>query len=306
MAVSTAAETADAGVLILVDEIHAAEEADARTLANAIQMVRGEGKPLMFVGAGLPSMDETILGDEGITFFQRCEISDIGPLSDEDAASAVADPIARSGWWIDDKALGRAMAAASGYPYMIQLIGFHTCDQAENVRCGISTQDVEAGIAVSGQRMGDSLLRPMWVHTHAADQEFLLAMSYDSGDCAMSTVRLRLNISRGEAHKRRDRLVRDGWVVITPSGGVRFAHTAMALWVEAKRQQMRFEPERDPNVQEDESEGLESQIVAALSADPAASYAAIAEQVKASSTWVSKMAKKHGLTRDGRKTRYLR
>lgn len=60
------------GVLLAVDELHAANIAEARELASAIQHVAsGDGQPLVFIGSGLPEMATTILQDRGMTFFRR-------------------------------------------------------------------------------------------------------------------------------------------------------------------------------------------------------------------------------------------
>ncbi len=60
------------GALITVDEFHNANIAAARDFAHALQDVaKIDGKPVMLVAAGLPSMEETVLADPGMTFFQR-------------------------------------------------------------------------------------------------------------------------------------------------------------------------------------------------------------------------------------------
>ena len=44
----------------------------------------------MFVGAGLPSMEETALADPGMTFFQRIARTQLDPLSLEESARGAA------------------------------------------------------------------------------------------------------------------------------------------------------------------------------------------------------------------------
>ena len=102
--------------------------------ANAIQHVaRREQRPVVFIGAGLPEVEDTVLADGGITFFQRCRRVAIGPISDEDVRAALEQPVVDAGGWIKPAALDAAVAAASGYPFMVQLIGFHAWEHASDM-----------------------------------------------------------------------------------------------------------------------------------------------------------------------------
>ena len=135
-------------MLVTVDELQAVDTEDARTFANAIQHVaRREQRPLMFIGAGLPEVEDTVLGDDGITFFQRCRRSTIGTISDEDVRVALQQPIIDSGGWIESGALEAAVASASGYPFMVQLIGFHAWEHSPDPKSGITAEAMAAGLA---------------------------------------------------------------------------------------------------------------------------------------------------------------
>ncbi len=83
------AEETGTGALITIDEFHNANLAGARSFAHALQDVsKIDGCPVMFVGAGLPAMEETVLADDGMTFFQRAARVPIKPLSDPESAWA--------------------------------------------------------------------------------------------------------------------------------------------------------------------------------------------------------------------------
>ncbi|MCY4664455.1 MAG: hypothetical protein OXC00_07315 [Acidimicrobiaceae bacterium] len=54
------------------------------------------GSIQLFVGAGLNEMEDTILADDGMTFFQRCARAPLSPLSEAEARFAIEQPILNS------------------------------------------------------------------------------------------------------------------------------------------------------------------------------------------------------------------
>ncbi len=93
-ALASALDRKQLGVLLTVDELQAAERTEARELTATIQHVtRREEHPLLFVCAALPTIEDELLADPGMTFFQRCARARLDPLSDEDAAAALRQPI---------------------------------------------------------------------------------------------------------------------------------------------------------------------------------------------------------------------
>ena len=94
------------GLLLTVDELQAVELAEATDLAVAVQHIsRSDLLPMAFVAAALPEIDETLLMDRGMTFFQRCTRARLHPLERDDTRAALQVLIARHGGRIDDDAL---------------------------------------------------------------------------------------------------------------------------------------------------------------------------------------------------------
>lgn len=86
------------GALITIDEFHNSNIAAARDFAHALQDVtKIDGKPVMLAAAGLPTMEETVLSDPGMTFFQRIARIHLEPLTPAEAAEGmqtqVFDPV---------------------------------------------------------------------------------------------------------------------------------------------------------------------------------------------------------------------
>ena len=143
-ALADAAEAADVGALVTIDEFHNADPAAARSFAHSLQeLAKLRERPILFAGAGLPMMEHTILQDPGMTFFQRIARTPLEPLSEIDTEQAIALPISEAGSRIDTFALIDATTAASGYPFMVQLVGYHSWERCPDLsprhharRCG--------------------------------------------------------------------------------------------------------------------------------------------------------------------------
>lgn len=125
------------GLLVTIDELQEGDLGEIRRFGSVIQHVtRREGRPIAFVGAGLPQIEETLLAGDAATFLQRCSRRDIGPLSDADTAKALALPIHDQDASIAPEALQAAIRAVSGYAFMTQLVGFHIWKEALDPQVG--------------------------------------------------------------------------------------------------------------------------------------------------------------------------
>ena len=220
------------GVLITVDELQAVDAKDAQRFANAIQHVsRREQRPVMFIGAGLAELEDTVLADDGITFFQRCRRAAIGRISDSDVRVAVEQPIIDSGRWIDSDALDAAVAAASGFPFMVQLIGFHAWEQSPEPQSAITARAVAAGLIDASNEMVELVIKPVWKRLSEADRRFLQVMARDESDSKTSDIAARLDKPPSHVGMYRARLIRAGVVISTGHGRIRFTHEALRNWL---------------------------------------------------------------------------
>ena len=222
----------DAGVLVTVDELQAAASEDAQTFANAIQHVsRREQRPVMFIGAGLPDVEDTILADDGITFFQRCRRAEIGPISDPDVRTALEQPVLDAGGWIESSALEAAVAAASGYPFMVQLIGFHAWEHARAPEAGITADSMAKALKDAGDEMVRLVIMPVWKRLSDADRRFVEAMAVDDGESRVADIAARLGKLPTHVGVYRARLIRAGVIASSGHGRVRFVHEALRQWL---------------------------------------------------------------------------
>ena len=219
------------GLLITVDEMQSGDVAEIRKFGSVLQHVsRREQRPVAFIGAALPQIEDTLLSDDAITFLQRCSRYDIDRLNTQATRRAIAEPINEHGRRIDSAALDRAVAATSGYAFMIQLVGFHSW-QADVASPHITPEHVATGIAEARRRIGRMVIAPTWRTLSEVDRRFLLAMAQDDGESKLTDIADRLGVTTKYASVYRQRLIRAG--MILPSGRGRFtlAHEAAHDWL---------------------------------------------------------------------------
>ena len=219
------------GALIAVDELQDADAAEVRELAVAVQYV-GSGRrlPIAFVGAGLPDFLAALLADKGMTFFHRCARAAIGVLAPADSQLALAEPVEAAGGRIDDDALGHAVAAASGYPYMVQLIGHHSWEACRDPRRGITADDVVIGEAAANRDVLAQVLLPSWSRLADDERRVLSAMVPPGGTSAAEIAR-RAQVPEETVVQALPVLAEAGLASAAPDGTADVAHEAMRTWL---------------------------------------------------------------------------
>ena len=225
----------DRGLLLTIDELQAGDREELREFTTALQHVtRRSLKPLAFVGAALPEVEDTVLADPGMTFFQRCARARLGSLSAEDTRLGLERPILESGGLIQAEALDVAVESAGGYPFMVQLVGFHSWDICDDPSLGISRRHVEAGVVEAYAVLVDQIVRPVWNGLSDVDKDFLLAMSEDESHSRVADLAKRLDRDGNYVNYYRGRLLRAGAVLGAGRGKLRFAHPAMRNWLRTR------------------------------------------------------------------------
>ena len=227
------------GLLITVDELHAADVGEVRELGGILQHVtRREGRPIAFAGAALPYIEDELLQGQLATFLQRCSRYDIGPLDAAATRNALEIPMSRSAATIDDHALGRAVEAANGYPFMVQLIGFYTWKAVHDPAAGINDADFTVGINRAESRIGRLVIAPTWNELSNTDRRFLAAMTEDTGDSTLDAIAQGMGVSTNYAHVYRRRLERAGMIVTTARNTVAFGYPTARAWVSQRTVQL--------------------------------------------------------------------
>ena len=220
------------GVLITIDELQSGDPAELRRFAAVLQHVtRREGRPIAFVGAALPTIEDRLLADEAVTFLQRAHRYRIGWLDETATRTAIARPIRDRNGEIEPPGLEAAVHSTSGYPFMIQLVGYHSWEAASEPKCLITSSNVTAGIANAQEQIGDLVIAPAWKDLSPMDRRFLKEMSRDRNESALADIATRLNRDIKYASAYRDRLIRANMIEATGRGRIDFVHHTTRHWI---------------------------------------------------------------------------
>lgn len=235
-------EENEVGLLVTVDELQGVPIEEMRAFGGVLQHVcRREQRPVAFVGAGLPELEDSLLADNQATFLQRCERFDLGSIPDVEVAKALAQPVAEAGGSITDDGLELAVREAAGYAFMIQLIGFHMWRRGTNPP-HFTRDDVAQGVAEANRRIGRAVLEPIWRSLSDVDREFCFAMAEDDGPTAVADLQRRLGRDGNYVNAYRARLIKAGMIVAAGYGFVDFAHHATRRWVREVAARARTQP----------------------------------------------------------------
>ena len=108
------------------------------------------------------------------------------------------------------QALSTATEATYGYPFMVQLVGYHIWRLARRrhpLNPVISMEDAEQGIAKALARLGDTVHGPELDSLSPVDKTYLLAMAQDDGPSLTSVIASRMGKDLGYASTYRARLL---------------------------------------------------------------------------------------------------
>ena len=279
------------GVLLTVDELPHAHTTEIRRLAAAVQEVAGEEElPVALLAAGLPTLAEIVDTDTGMAFFQRCGRATLGLLDDDNAARALSDPIAASGKQIDVDALAEAVRLTAGYPYKLQLLGYHCWDNAEDG--GRITRGVVHGAAYTTEAsMLAQIVLPIWAHLDADQRDTLAAMASDADISRTADVAARVGVSEPETREQFRSLEVVGAVERLTADECRFVHPLMRGWINGDPHAAAADTGGRRVFPEDRSprRSLKERILAVHAAQPQMTNAAIARHTGGSRSYVGKV-----------------
>lgn len=231
------------GVLITLDEVQDASLDEMRALSVAVQHLIREDRDVAFIFAGLPSMIESVVNGRTLTFLRRAVPFDLGPVDSGEVALSLGQTMRASGLAIDDETCLQLASAAQGYPFMIQLVGYHTWQTAH--RLGATRVDGEVarqGILRARERFDATVIEPVLQRLSDSAISYLLAMAVDEGASSESgAVAQRLGKTAQQVSTCRARLIREDVIEARGWGKVSFAIPHMAEYLNAHREDIASE-----------------------------------------------------------------
>lgn len=171
------------GLVLLIDELQAADEDSLRTIAYAWQELQASDRPLpaALLAAGLSHTPDLVTG--AVTHAERFQYRPMRDLEPHETREALTAPTAAMGVaWATD-ALELVVERAQGYPYFIQVYGDEVWRAAGNPNPGdrLTAQHVD----VAQQRVDidlSELYRTRWAKASARERQILTIMATHPAD----------------------------------------------------------------------------------------------------------------------------
>lgn len=214
-------ENHGSGLLLTIDEVHVSVP-DMREIAALAQHMIREQRQFALVMAGLPSAVSDLLSDDVLTFLRRADKHVLGDVDIDEVHDALVASFEENGRTMTAEASERAAEATFGYPFLIQLVGYHVWRATAGNVVDVAT--AEAGISNARRRLGSLVHETALADLSDLDRTFLVAMSLDDGPSQMADVRRRMgDISPQHANTYRRRLMAAGMIRQVSHGKVSFA-----------------------------------------------------------------------------------
>jgi hypothetical protein len=222
------------GTLILVDELQEAHPDELTAINTAVHHIgqADEPLPVIFVGAGLPSLPAQLA--EATSYAERLyDYRSVALLGTEAARLALTEATKGRGVDWDEAALDAALEVAGGYPYFIQAVGKHVWDVAPGPN--ITLGDVAVGGGLAKTEVYEGLYRSRWERATTVQKHYLRAMADLAGDDAVGVGELVVHLGKRRASDLsvpRNELIRKGLVYAPERGLVAFTVPGMAEFIE--------------------------------------------------------------------------
>ncbi|MCE4026185.1 MULTISPECIES: ATP-binding protein [unclassified Microbacterium] len=222
------------GLLITVDEIHAAERTEIATLAASIQHFIRDGLPIALIFAGLPAAVSDLLNEGVATFLRRADRIDLHSASIEETAQSFADLFAQGGHPITPELARTAAEGTGGYPFLIQLVGYSLWQEAESREAPIDADAVREAVAAARRRNEQTVIGAALSTVSARDMDFLLAMTVDDAISDVGDIGRRMAATPSLVGKYRARLIDAGLIESVGYGRVAFAIPGLREYLRAQ------------------------------------------------------------------------
>ncbi|MBS1846490.1 MAG: ATP-binding protein [Actinobacteria bacterium] len=174
VALGEAAQEHGVGVVFLIDEVQYLDLAEFEALIAAIHKTVQRQLPITLVGAGLPQLPR--LAGEAKSYAERLfKFPQIGRLSDDAAARALAEPAERLGVAFEADALAAVVAYTEGYPYFLQEYGSMLWTSIE--KSPVTLDDIGPAQAAIEAKLDGGFFRVRIERTSGLEQRYLRAMA---------------------------------------------------------------------------------------------------------------------------------
>lgn len=211
------------GLVITVDEIHAAERQEIAQLAADVQHFIRMDLPISLVFAGLPAAVSDLLNEGVATFLRRADRIDLHAAAVDEVERSYREIFADGGFTLSAEQARRAAEATGGYPFLIQLVGYFLWQETERISAEPTDDMVERAVAAARRRNERVVIEAALSTASGRDLDFLRAMAEDDGPSATADIGRRMGARPNTVGNYRTRLIDAGLIEAAGHGLVRFA-----------------------------------------------------------------------------------
>ncbi|MDR1292542.1 MAG: AAA family ATPase [Clostridiales Family XIII bacterium] len=216
------------GLIFVIDEI-SAEHASLIELISTFQAFIMAKRNVALIMAGLPNKVMQLYQHDSVSFLRRAFRRNLGPVSMPDVRAAIKKTVELTGREIEARALSAASEKTEGFPFLIQLIGYHAFNRSN--RKTITLADAKAGIRDAEEDMQNMILDATMFELSSKDREYLNAMLEDEGASRTADIAARMGVSASYAGQYKRRLAKLGVITETRRGEVDFVMPMMKRYM---------------------------------------------------------------------------
>jgi hypothetical protein len=206
------------GLLLIVDEVDVGKPEMVSLVSDFQHFIR-EGREVALLMAGLPGKVLQLFQHDSISFIRRSFQHRLSAVPIPAAQVAIERTVSSEGRTITPDALALAAANSGGFPFLIQLIGYHMWHLAGEL---IEVEDVSQGTLLASADMERMILETTVSELSRRDIDFLLAMAQDDRFSYLKDVAKRMGYSSAAAGQYRLRLLQQGLISNAGYGRVAF------------------------------------------------------------------------------------
>lgn len=211
------------GLIITVDEIHAADRGELAQLAASVQHFIQDRLPIGLVFAGLPAAVSDLLNEGVATFLRRADKIDLHAAAVREVEESFAATFSQAAIAVSPHLVRRAAEATGGYPFLIQLVGYFLWREAEGNQGSLTSETVDRAIAAANRRNVRTVIEAALAAASPKDLDFLAAMAEDDGPSLAGDIGRRIGAKTNLVANYRSRLLAAGLIESAGHGKVTFA-----------------------------------------------------------------------------------
>lgn len=211
------------GLVITLDEIHGADRDELAQLAASVQHYIRDGLPIALLFAGLPAAVSDLLNEGVATFLRRADRIDLHAAAIDEVENSFADIFAVWDTPLDPVLIRAAAESTGGYPFLIQLIGYHLWQLAESTDRPLGAEDVDLALSAAHRRNARVVIEAALSTVSPKDLDFLRAMAEDDIPATAADIGRRLGDKKNTVGNYRARLIAAGLIQPAGHGRVDFA-----------------------------------------------------------------------------------